>query len=584
VYLRRCYRTKDGKRHAYWALVKSVRTAKGPRQQIVACLGDLDEAGRLGVQAAAHGGLNGGCNGVGGSAGQLEFFDKPQPRYVEVDVSGVIVEGMWRFGGPWLALQLISRLGLKAELDRLMPVGREDVPWSVMALVLVICRLCDPSSELRIAEHLYERSAMVDLLGVGAEKINDDRLYRALDELLPHKADLEKHLKNRLGELFNLSYDLLLYDVTSTCFEGQCNGNDQAKRGYSRDSRGDCKQVCIALVVSRDGMPVGYELFAGNKADVTTVKEIVTTMEERYGTADRIWVMDRGMVSAANIEFLKEGNRRYIMGTHKTLLRRYQKQLIAPDWNTVHEGLEVKLCADPDGGTETFILCRSAARREKEKAMHEKFEKRIEDGLTSLVKLAEKRSMTAVAVSHRVGRLLGQNTRAAGAFKTEVTTNAAGKTSLKWEKVPDWQSWARLSEGCYLLRSNVSDWTAPELWRAYMQLTEAESAFRIHKSDLSLRPIWHQKKERVQAHVLVCFLAYVLWKTLGQMCKAAGLGDEPRKVLDEIAAIQTVDVILPTRCGQKIRKRCVAKPTEHQAILLHKLGMRLPRSLEAIEM
>jgi len=583
VYLRRCYRAKDGKRHAYWALVKSVRTAKGPRQQIIACLGDLDEAGRLGVRQAAQQ-AHGARGGADRSLEQLEIFDKPQPRYVEVDLSGVVVEGMRKFGGPWLALQIINRLGLRAELDRLMPTGREDVPWSVMSLVLVICRLCDPSSELRIAEHLYERSAMVDLLGICSEKINDDRLYRALDQLLPHKADLEKHLKNRMGELFDLKYDLLLYDVTSTYFEGQCLGNDQAKRGYSRDNRGDCKQVCIALVVSREGMPVGYELFAGNKADVTTVKEIVTTMEQRYGEADRIWVMDRGMVSAANVEFLKEGNRRYIMGTHKTLLRRYEKQLIASDWNTVHDGLEVKLCADPDGGTETFILCRSTARREKEKAMHEKFEKRIEDGLTSLVKLAEKRSMTAVEVSHRVGRLLGQNTRAAGAFKTEVTTNAAGKTSLKWEKVPAWQSWARLSEGCYLLRSNVSDWTAPQLWRAYMQLTEAESAFRIHKTDLSLRPIWHQKKERVQAHVLVCFLAYVLWKTLGQMCKAAGLGDEPRKVLDEISNIQTVDVILPTRCGQKIRKRCIAKPTEHQAILLHKLGMHLPRSLEAIEM
>jgi transposase len=557
-------------------LVKSLRTAKGPRQQIVAYLGDLDEAGRLGVQQAA--------SGADSSAEQLEMFDVSHPRYVEVDVSGVVVEGMRRFGGPWLALQLIGKLGLKSELDRLMPAGREDVPWSIMSLVLVICRLCDPSSELRIAEHLYERSAMPELLGVGADKINDDRLYRALDELLPHKTELEKHLKLRLGELFNLSYDLLLYDVTSTYFEGQCLGNDQAQRGHSRDSRGDCKQVCIALAVSRCGMPVGYELFAGNKADVTTVKEIITAMEERYGTADRIWVMDRGMVSAANVEFLKEGKRRYIMGTHKTLLRRYEKQLIASDWDQVHEGLEVKLCSDPDGGTETFILCRSAARRAKEKAMHERFEKRIEDGLTSLVKLAQKRSMTAVAVSHRVGRLLGQNTRAAGAFKTEVTTDAQGNAVLKWEKVAAWRSWASLSEGCYLLRSNVSDWSAAELWRAYMQLTEAESAFRIHKSDLSMRPIWHQKKKRVQAHVLVCFLAYVLWKMLSQMCQAAGLGDEPRKVLDEIAGIQTVDVILPTRCGQQIRKRCVAKPTEHQAILLQKLGMTLPRSLEAIEL
>ena len=575
--MRKCYRAREGKRHAYWALVKSVRTAKGPRQEVVAYLGDLDEAGRLGIRHAA--------NGDDSSARQRELFDTPQPRYVEVDLSGIVVEGMRKFGGPWLALQLIGKLGLEAELDRLMPGGREDVPWSIMSLVLVICRLCDPSSELRIAEHLYERSSLPDLLGVGAEKINDDRLYRALDELLPHKAALETHLKNRLGELFTLSYDLLLYDVTSTYFEGQCNGNEQAKRGYSRDSRSDCKQVCIALVVSRCGMPVGYELFAGNKADVTTVKQIVNAMEDRHGKVDRIWVMDRGMASAANIEFLKEGGRRYIMGTHKTLLRKYEKQLIAPDWNLVHEGLEVKLCPDPDGtggGTETFILCRSAARREKEKAMHEKFEKRIEEGLASLVKLAEKRSMTAVEVSHRVGRLLGQNTRAAGAFKTEVTADPLGKVSLKWEKVEAWRSWAKLSEGCYLLRSNVSDWTAPELWRAYMQLTEAESAFRIHKSDLSLRPIWHQKKERVQAHVLVCFLAYVLWKTLAQMCKSAGLGDEPRKVLDEIAAIQTVDVILPTRCGRQIRKRCVGKPTEHQAILLHKLGMSLPRNLETV--
>ncbi len=527
-----------------------MRSAKGPRQQVVAYLGDLDEAGRLGVQQAA--------GGDDSSARQPGLFDASEPRYVEVDLSGVVVEGMRQFGGPWLALQLIGRLGLKSELDRLMPSGREEVPWSIMSLVLVICRLCDPSSELRIAEHLYERSALPDLLGVGAEKVNDDRLYRALDELLPHKAALEKHLKNRLGELFNLSYDLLLYDVTSTYFEGQCHGNEQARRGYSRDNRGDCKQVCIALVVSRCGMPLGYELFAGNKADVTTVKEIVTTMEDRYGKADRVWVMDRGMVSAANVQFLKEGGRRYIMGTHKTLLRRYEKQLSAPDWSLVHEGLEVKLCPDPDGGSETFILCRSAARRQKEKAMHEKFEQRIEEGLAALVKLAEKRSMTAVQVAHRVGRLLGQNTRAAGAFKTEVSSDASGKAVLKWEKVQAWRSWSRLSEGCYLLRSNVSDWTAPELWRAYMQLTEAENAFRIHKSDLSLRPIWHQKKERVQAHVLVCFLAYVLWKTLGQMCKSAGLGDEPRKVLDEIAAIQTVDVVLPTRCGRQIRKRCVS--------------------------
>ena len=239
----------------------------------------------------------------------------------------------------------------------------------------------------------------------------------------------------------------------------------------------------------------------------------------------------------------------------------------------------MKLCADPDGGEETFILCRSAQRREKEKAMHDRFEKRIEEGLASLVKMAEKRAMTPVQLSHRVGRLMGQNTRAAGAFKTEVTADAEGNAQLKWEKVESWRSWASLSEGCYLLRSNVRDWSTTRTLVAGLCLAIDRSRGRI---PASTKPTCHcvqwpapQRKERVKAHVLVCFLAYVLWKTLGQMCKSSGLGDEPRKVLDEIAAVQTVDVILPTRCGQEIRKRCVGKPTEHQAILLDKLGMTL---------
>ena len=572
VYLRRCHRAKDGKRHAYWALVKSVRTAKGPRQQVVAYLGDMDEAGRVGIERLA--------GGKQADPQRRMFEAAPEPRWVEVDVSRVRVENTRGLGGPWLALEVIRKLGLSDLLERLMPPGREEVPWSVMSLVLVVCRLCDPSSELRIAETLYGQSALPELLGVGAETINDDRLYRALDQLLPHKRELETHLKARLGELFDLKYDLLLYDVTSTYFEGKAEGNELARRGYSRDSRPDCKQVCIGLVVSRCGMPLGYELFAGNKADVSTVRDVVEKMEERYGKADRIWVMDRGMVSRANVEFLKEGGRRYIVGTPRAMLRKYEKQLTEQDWAVVHEGLEVKLCPDPGGGNETFILCRSADRKQKEKAMHDRFEKRIEEGLTSLAGLAQKRSLTPVQLAQRVGRLLGQNTRSAGLFKTEVAADGQGNATLKWEKVESWRSWSELSEGCYLLRSNVSDWTAPELWQAYMQLTEAENAFHIHKSDLGLRPIWHQKQSRVEAHVLVCFLAYVLWRTLGQMCAAAGLGDEPRKVLAEIAAVQAVDVILPTRDGVEIRKPCVSRPSEHQAILLHKLGLELPRSVE----
>jgi transposase len=590
VYLRRCYRAKDGKRHAYWALVKSVRTSRGPRQQVVAYLGEMDEAGRLGIKEAVEGqGWQGEAVAEGKrSLVENRLFDEAPPwpaaRWVEVDIQGARVERGRSFGGPWVGLQLIDRLELRDLLGRLMPRGREQVPWPMMALVLVLCRLCKPCSELHIAEHFYERSALGELLGIPAERVNEDRLYRALDELLPHKAELEKHLKRRLGELFDLHYDLLLYDMTSTYFEGQAAANPLAARGYSRDSRPDCKQVCIALVVSRCGMPIGYELFAGNKADVTTVQEVVQTMEDRYGKADRIWVMDRGMVSQSNIEFLKEGGRRYIVGTPKSMLKRYERELAEKDWTAVREGLEVKLCPDPDGGSETFILCRSADRLAKEKAMHERFEKRIEEGLNRLSKLAENRSMTAVQLAQRVGRLLGQNTRAEGLFKTHISADAQGNAKLKWEKVESWRAWSQLREGCYLLRSNVNDWPPEELWRAYMQLTEAEGAFRIHKSDLSLRPIWHQKQHRVEAHVLVCFLAYVLWKTLGQMCKSAGLGDEPRKVLEELGHIQAVDLVLPTRDGVEIRKRCVMRPTPHQSILLQRLGLRLPQRLELVEM
>jgi transposase len=572
MYLRRCRQSSGGREYSYWKLMESVRTARGPRQRVVAYLGNLAEADRLGV-ADVGSGRSGRCQRV--------LFDSTSPRFVEIDTARLRVENVRGFGGAWLALQLIDKLGLRSLLNEVMPGGREEIPWSAMALVLVIGRLLDPSSELRLAEHLYERTALPDLLGVPASKVNDDRLYRALDKLLPHKNALQTHLKNRLGELFDLKYDLLLYDVTSTYFEGQCQSNPLAQRGYSRDQRFDCKQVCIALVVSRCGMPIGYELFAGNRSDVTTVQQIVTTMEDRYGKSDRIWVMDRGMSSADNIEFLQEGNRRYIIGTPKSMLKKYQRELLKDDWSRVREGLEVKCCADPEGKSdETFILCRSADRAAKERAMHDRVEKRIEEGLARIVNACARQKLDAVKVSHRVGRLLGQNTRAAGAFKTRVDADGQGRARLTWEKIESWRDWSRLSEGCYLLRSNVHDWSDQELWRAYMQLTEAEGAFRIHKSDLSLRPVWHQKQDRVEAHVLVCFLAYVLWKTLAQWCRNAGLGDEPRKVLDELSQVAMVDVVLPTKCGRELVKRCIAQASEHQKLLLHHLNLRLPTHLE----
>lgn len=300
MYVRPCFRTKNGKRHAYWALVESYRTERGPRQRVVAYLGDLDEAGRLGVKQAA---------GRKASSNQPRLFDDVKPHWVEVDANAVRVERTRDFGGPWLGLELLKQLDLVSFLERVIPRGREDIPWPPMALILVLSRLCDPSSELYIAEHAYQNSALADLLGVPEDKVNEDRLYRALDQLLPHKAALEQHLKEKLGDLFDLKYDLLMYDVTSTYFEGEAKRNPQAQRGYSRDHRPDCKQVCIGLVVSECGMPVGYEVFAGNRHDGTTVEEIVETMESRYGRADRIWVLDRGMINDHNMEFLRAEGR-----------------------------------------------------------------------------------------------------------------------------------------------------------------------------------------------------------------------------------------------------------------------------------
>jgi transposase len=566
MFIRPCYRTKNGKRHAYWALTESYRTDRGPRQRVLAYLGQLDEPQRLGVKEAAEGKL---------SVRQKRLFDDVRPQWVEVDVKRVRVENRRDFGGPWLGLELVDRLGLKDFFHRTIAGGREDVSWSVMALVLVLCRLCDPSSELHIAEHFYAHSALADLLGIPPEKINENRLYRALDALLPHKEALEVFLKNRLGELFGLEYDLLLYDVTSTYFEGQAQANPLAQRGYSRDHRPDCKQVCIGLVVSKCGMPLGYEVFAGNRADVTTLQEIVETMERRYGRADRIWVADRGMTSAENIAFLQQSGRRYIVGTPKSMLKQFERELLSEDWHTIRAGLEVKLCPSPDG-EETFVLCRSRDRHEKEKAMHDRFEHRIEEGLKRIEASCQRQRQEPLAVAQRLGRLMGQNSRAAGLFQTEVKTASDGRAMLTWKKIESWRSWAALSEGCYLLRSNVLDWSDEDLWKAYIQLTEAEAAFRIHKSDLVLRPIWHQKEKRVLAHILVCFLAYVLWKTLGQMCQRAGLGHEPRRLFEELGKIQLVDVVLPTRQGTEIRRRCITKPTDHQAILLARLRLNLP--------
>ena len=581
MYLRHSTLRKDGKTHTYWRLVRSVRRGRKVVQETIANLGELDAQGRAKAKQLLR--------EMTGRTEQRELFEAVETgaETVAVRLDRVRLERGRTFGDVWLGWTLWRALRLDELCQELMPEGRESVPWSTMAAILVVARLCEPSSELHIAEDWYRRTALEDMLGVPADVVNDDRLYRALDEFLPHKVRLEQHIRKRLGELFSLEYDLLLYDVTSTYFEGQVSGNAQAQRGHSRDHRPDCKQVCIALVVTREGIPLGYEVFAGNRVDVTTVEEIVGTMEARYGMANRIWVMDRGMTSADNVAWLQQTGRRYLIGTAKSELKRFSREIAeARDWKAVREGIEAKLCESPDG-TETFILCRSVERREKERAMHGRFAARIEEGLASLGRRIEhsRAPLDRGPLERQLGRLLGRNSRAAGRYLVRLVDDETvpARLRLEWSARPEWDDWARHSEGCYVLRTNVTDWTSEDLWRTYVQLTEAEAAFRIHKSDLSLRPVWHHKAERAQAHILVCFLAYVLWKTLEQWQKRAGLGNSPRTILEELGRIQSTDVVLPLAedDARELRIRCVVRPDKAQAALLARLGLRLPERLRA---
>lgn len=445
------------------------------------------------------------------------------------------------------------------------------------------------------------RTALEDLLGVAVQQVHHRRLYAGLDQLLPHKEAIERHLKERLGDLFALDYDLLLYDVTSTYFEGECKRNPMAKRGYSRDSRPDCLQVCIGLVVTTDGIPLGYEVFDGNTHDSTTVETIVQAMEAKYGRANRIWVMDRGMVSEDNLKFLRQRGGSYIVGTPKAMLRRFEQQLTEKQWHEVQPGVEVKLVPGPDG-EETFVLARSAARRKKEQATHQRFLDRMEAALTKMRASIESGRLKDEAVAQRrLGRLQERYWRAAGAFEVKIAKRkqpdgkhakckqpkSKARLSITWKRRQSWSAWAALSEGCYLLRTNLTETDPATLWKQYIQLTEAEWAFRIEKDELGIRPIWHHKEDRVLGHILVCFLGYVLWKALAQWMRRSGLGDAPRTLLEEFAKIKSGDVVLPAQMAdgsyRTIHLRCVTTPDEAQKVLLNRLGLMLPQRLRRID-
>ena len=575
MYLRHTIRKKDGKVHRYWRLVRSVRVGRRVIQQTVAHLGELDERGQVEARALAR-------RLIGAPEEAPLFSDDSRHLSAPVRLKGVRIERSRQFGDVYLALALWRGAGLEELCQRLLPVRQERVAWAKMAAVLVTARLCEPSSELHIAEDWYRRTALCDLLQLGEEEVNKDRLYRALDRLLAHKAAVELHLSERCGELFAIENDVLLYDVTSTYFEGQAKANPQAQRGYSRDHRPDCKQVCIALVVTFDGFPLGYEVFAGNTHDSKTLQTIVAMMEARHGVLGRVWIADRGMASAENLAWLRQTGRRYIIGAPKSELKTFGSELARPDgWRMVQEGVKVKLARHPETD-ETVILCRSDDRRSKEQAMHDKFSRRIEQALERLsARIARStKPLNPGTVNRQIGRMLERNQRAAARFAITLEPDASpAGFRLRVACDTAFDNWAALSEGAYLLRSNISDWTDRQLWKAYIQLTQAEAAFRIQKDQLNVRPIWHQREERVQAHILVCFLAFVLWKSLEMWQERAGLGNAPRTILEEFARIQSHDVVLPTLTHGEIRLRCVAQPDAAQTALLDRLGVNLPKRM-----
>jgi transposase len=582
MFLRRHTKLVGEDDYTYWSLVQSIRTAKGSRHQVVAHLGKLTPEETQ--QAQEWSDLDALLDGRP-PAQQLSLGAPPPPPsaplWRTVDVSRVRVERVRQFGRVYLALALWRRLRLHTLLQELLPAGEEDVSWELVACILVIARFCAQPSELAVAERWYADSALADLLGVAEAKINETRLYRGLDVLLQHKEALGQHLLERYRSWFGTRFEFLIYDMTSTYFEGLAEKNDLAARGYSRDHRPDCKQVCIGLVVTPEGLPVAYEVFAGNRTDVTTVEAMVRLLEQKYGQAQRVWVMDRGMVSEANLAWLRQRGALYLVGTPKSQLRQFEKALLEEaDWHTVREGLEVKWVSAPDGtSTERYVLCRSADRGAKERAMLDRQIARLRGELAKLDAALQKQPVAeAGPVERRIGKWLGRTPAAAKLFTVALRRDAQQRVcGLEVREQQEKLEWARQAHGAYLLRTNHPAAEPAELWRWYLQLTQAEAAFRVEKSDLGLRPVYHQKTARVQAHILVCFLALALWRTLEQWMASKGLGTCARPLLKELDELHAMEVVLPTDTGVELRLRVVAQPEKELAQLLAHLGLTLPK-------
>lgn len=579
MFLRPNHREKDGKRHTYWSLVETVRTADGPRQRTLCHLGELNDSAQARWLKTIE------VFNDAGERHQLKLFPSavtPPPDDAEVAqvlVQRVRLERTRQLGPAMLGLALWRQLRLDEFFAGRIDDVPADVPWSRVAAVLAINRLCAPGSELAIEERWYPTTALDDLLHLPDGTINDSRLYRALDHLLPHKTALERHLTTRYGELFAAEFDVLLYDLTSSYVEGAAEKNPMMRRGYSRDHRPDCLQVVLAVIVNVDGFPLSYETFDGNRADVTTFETVMRMIERKYGQARRVWVFDRGIVSDANLAAIRRRGGQYLVGTRRSTLRHVEQALLEGPWTQVRDEVEAQLVPIP-GGTETYVLCRSTARREKELAIRRRFSTCLEDRLRGLAhRVATGRLKDRAKIERVLGRLQATYASVADLYEMAVR-DEDGQLRLHWMLIEDRRAWRDAREGAYLLRTNLTGQTVEELWTKYIQLTEAEAAFRALKSELAIRPVFHQLERRVKAHLLVAFLGYALWVTLKHLLHRRSTDLTPARALALLATLQSADIVLPTTDGREIRLRRVTQPTPEQQQLLDQLEISIPASLE----
>jgi len=594
MFLRSHGRSKDGKDHTYWSLVETVRTPNGPRQKTLCYLGELNSSAQARWLKTVE------VFNEQGEAQQLKLFPShvetpaDDPQVARVLLNKVRLERTRQFGACWLGLELWKRLELDRFFEGALDEETADVWWSRVAALLAINRLCAPGSELAIEQRWYPSTALDDLLGIEEGKINDTRLYRCLDRILPHKTKLERHLKERYGELFGAKFDVLLYDLTSTYVEGAAENNPMMRRGYSRDHRPDCEQMVIALIVNSEGFPFSYETFDGNRADVSTMETILRMVERKYGKARLIWVFDRGIVSEENLAAIRKRGGQYLVGTPRSQMKQFEAELLNKEnWTQVRPEVEVKKVAIPQG-EETYILCRTAGRKEKERAIRNRFSSSMEKALKSLEKtIVTGRLKDRNKMERRLGKIQARHPQVNDLYDVELRQAAEG-VHLFWQIKEERKTWRESREGAYLLRTNLQQATAEELWSKYMQLTEAEASFRALKSELSIRPLFHQKEPRVKAHVMVAFLGYALWVTLKHWLQRrpaivpkpshSGVDNaqplSPMKALALLSTLQSADIVLPTIDGREIRLRRITEADAEQKSLLHQLGLSLPDRLQ----